>query len=93
MHDPVILYAAATDIPRVRASYEYCRGAVGGRRFVPNAHWPDGNGRAATTFVTGAAGFIGSELVKVLVARRHRVLSSPISGSLSTTSVRSRTTG
>ena len=27
----------------------------------------------ATTFVTGAAGFIGSELVKVLVARRHRV--------------------
>ena len=26
-----------------------------------------------TTFVTGAAGFIGSELVKVLVARRHRV--------------------
>ena len=29
--------------------------------------------RQATTFVTGAAGFIGSELVKVLVARRHRV--------------------
>jgi len=28
----------------------------------------------ATTFVTGAAGFIGSELVKVLVARRHQVL-------------------
>jgi nucleoside-diphosphate-sugar epimerase len=28
----------------------------------------------ATTFVTGAAGFIGSELVKLLVARRHRVL-------------------
>lgn len=27
----------------------------------------------ATTFVTGAAGFIGAELVKVLVARRHRV--------------------
>jgi len=27
----------------------------------------------ATTFVTGAAGFIGSELVKVLVASRHRV--------------------
>ena len=27
----------------------------------------------ATTFVTGAAGFIGTELVKVLVARRHRV--------------------
>ena len=27
----------------------------------------------ATTFVTGAAGFIGLELVKVLVARRHRV--------------------
>jgi nucleoside-diphosphate-sugar epimerase len=27
----------------------------------------------ATTFVTGAAGFIGSELVKVLVARGHRV--------------------
>jgi short-subunit dehydrogenase len=27
----------------------------------------------ATAFVTGAAGFIGSELVKVLVARRHRV--------------------
>jgi nucleoside-diphosphate-sugar epimerase len=27
----------------------------------------------ATTFVTGAAGFIGSELVKVLVARRHHV--------------------
>ena len=27
----------------------------------------------ATSFVTGAAGFIGSELVKVLVARRHRV--------------------
>lgn len=27
----------------------------------------------ATTFVTGAAGFIGSELIKVLVARRHRV--------------------
>ena len=27
----------------------------------------------ATTFVTGAAGFIGSELVKLLVARRHRV--------------------
>jgi nucleoside-diphosphate-sugar epimerase len=26
-----------------------------------------------TTFVTGAAGFIGSELVKALVARRHRV--------------------
>ena len=27
----------------------------------------------ATTFVTGAAGFIGLELVKLLVARRHRV--------------------
>jgi nucleoside-diphosphate-sugar epimerase len=27
----------------------------------------------ATAFVTGAAGFIGTELVKVLVARRHRV--------------------
>ena len=27
----------------------------------------------ATAFVTGAAGFIGSELVRVLVARRHRV--------------------
>lgn len=27
----------------------------------------------ATAFVTGAAGFVGSELVKVLVARRHRV--------------------
>jgi nucleoside-diphosphate-sugar epimerase len=27
----------------------------------------------ATTFVTGAAGFIGSELVKILVARRYRV--------------------
>jgi nucleoside-diphosphate-sugar epimerase len=27
----------------------------------------------ATSFVTGAAGFIGSELVKVLVARHHRV--------------------
>jgi nucleoside-diphosphate-sugar epimerase len=26
-----------------------------------------------TTFVTGTAGFIGSELVKVLVARRLRV--------------------
>ena len=32
-----------------------------------------GTVRQATTFVTGAAGFIGSELVKVLVARRHRV--------------------
>ena len=31
------------------------------------------SGTRATTFVTGAAGFIGSELVKVLVARRHRV--------------------
>lgn len=28
----------------------------------------------ATTFVTGVAGFIASELIKVLVARRHRVL-------------------
>ena len=28
----------------------------------------------ATTFITGAAGFIGTELVKVLVARGHRVL-------------------
>jgi nucleoside-diphosphate-sugar epimerase len=27
----------------------------------------------ASTFVTGAAGFIGSELIKLLVARRHRV--------------------
>jgi hypothetical protein len=27
----------------------------------------------ATTFVTGAAGFIGSELIKLLVARGHRV--------------------
>lgn len=27
----------------------------------------------ATTFVTDAEGFIGSELVKVLVARRHQV--------------------
>jgi nucleoside-diphosphate-sugar epimerase len=27
----------------------------------------------ATTFITGAAGFIGAELVKVLVARGHRV--------------------
>lgn len=30
-------------------------------------------GAVATTFVTGAAGFIGTELVKVLVARGHRV--------------------
>lgn len=29
---------------------------------------------AATTFVTGAAGFIGTELVKELAGRRHRVL-------------------
>ena len=28
---------------------------------------------AATTFVTGAAGFIGTELIKVLVARGHQV--------------------
>jgi NADPH:quinone reductase-like Zn-dependent oxidoreductase len=28
---------------------------------------------AATTFVTGAAGFIGTELVRILVARGHRV--------------------
>lgn len=28
----------------------------------------------ATTFVTGAAGFIGAELVKVLVARGHHVV-------------------
>ena len=27
----------------------------------------------ATTFVTGAAGFIGIELIKVLVARGHQV--------------------
>jgi nucleoside-diphosphate-sugar epimerase len=27
----------------------------------------------ATTLVTGAAGFVGSALVQVLVARRHRV--------------------
>jgi nucleoside-diphosphate-sugar epimerase len=26
-----------------------------------------------TTFITGAAGFIGSELIRILVARRHRV--------------------
>ena len=32
----------------------------------------EGNAQA-TIFVTGAAGFIGTELVKVLVARRHRV--------------------
>jgi nucleoside-diphosphate-sugar epimerase len=30
-------------------------------------------GEKATTFVTGAAGFIGAELVRVLVARGHRV--------------------
>lgn len=30
-------------------------------------------GARETVFVTGAAGFIGSELVKALVARRHRV--------------------
>jgi NAD dependent epimerase/dehydratase family len=31
------------------------------------------NDTRATTYVTGAAGFIGSDLVKLLVARRHRV--------------------
>jgi nucleoside-diphosphate-sugar epimerase len=31
------------------------------------------SGTAATTFVTGAAGFIGIELVKILVSRGHPV--------------------
>jgi nucleoside-diphosphate-sugar epimerase len=31
-------------------------------------------GAGATTFVTGAAGFIGTELIKVLIARGHQVL-------------------
>jgi nucleoside-diphosphate-sugar epimerase len=34
----------------------------------------------ATTFVTGAAGFLGSELIKVLVARGHRVFGLAESG-------------
>ena len=38
----------------------------------------------ATTFVTRAAGFIGSELLKVLVALGHRVFS--LTDSLETTS-------
>jgi uncharacterized protein len=38
----------------------------------PTGHMAIGAG--ATTFVTGAAGFIGTELVKLLVARGHTVL-------------------
>ena len=38
----------------------------------PTGHMAIGAG--TTTFVTGAAGFIGTELVKLLVARGHTVL-------------------
>lgn len=46
--------------------------SVGGASFAPHTGYMTTDTRAST-FVTGAAGFIGSELVKLLVARRHRV--------------------
>jgi nucleoside-diphosphate-sugar epimerase len=46
--------------------------SVGTASFTAHTHSMATETRA-TTFVTGAAGFIGSELVKILVARRHRV--------------------
>ena len=53
--------------------YGSCAGAVGGcraRRHSTLATWQTSR---PTTFVTGAAGFIGTELVKLLVARGHQV--------------------
>lgn len=58
----------------MRASYESVRvlSVVAGSPARQTADMEVGV--EATAFVTGAAGFIGTELVKVLVARGHRVL-------------------
>ena len=46
--------------------------SVAGAAFAPHTHGMSGHAKA-TAFVTGAAGFIGTELIGVLVARGHQV--------------------
>jgi hypothetical protein len=70
------LVAPTVIVPDLTAasSYEFCAGVVGGRYFAGTAHCLHGSRRESDRVVTGAAGFMARELIKVLVARGHRVL-------------------